>query len=197
MALNEVSVTTDSYLLTSMEYLSRTTGLKNHDDVIVQALALTEESIRKMSAGYMLRLFHQSMKQEWFDAPIRLSYLHNEMLRRPIPMRPGTLSLSLNDDAMRQLKFIRRAMCMRNDEEAAHFAALYAHRIAEGLRSSAGICRLAYVDGRGQRPFILAQTPYDRTLRNEFNRLILEFQDRWKLGKTSGPTPPPGSPPAP
>lgn len=192
-----IQIKTDAYLIHHLAFLSQASGKRNLDDLMLQAIDLTARSLQKSSEVYVIQIVQQSVGKDKFNYPIHPPHLFLDMKRRkPAPVTPD-LSLSANPKVIADLELISRVLKTGNLQDAAHFSALFAHTVAQELRKPGGMCFLVYMDAKDRRFGHVAKTPYDKTMRNNFNRMIQGMQDWWKSPPSGGDTPPPNSPQGP
>jgi hypothetical protein len=185
-----IQIKTDAYLIHHLAFLSQATGKKNLDDLAVQAIDITARSLQKSSEGYIIQIVQQSVGKDKFHHPIHPPHLFMDMKRRkPAPVTPD-LNITASPKVIADLELIGRVLKTDSPQDAVHFSMLFAHTVAQELRKPGGMCFLVYIDGQDRRFGHVAKTPYDKTMRNNFNRMIQGMQNWWGSPPPGGASPP-------
>lgn len=179
------------------DYLSRITGLRTHDAITAQSLAFTADILENLPPGQHLRIFSQSMSQDRFGYPINPNFLCADMKFRMMnkPSAQSQEKIYLDEKSQQHMDTLAKILSTKNDNQTIHFSLLLSYLIAHEIRTTPGICRLTMTKDDAQNTNVPIETPYDKTLRHEFNRMILDFQAKWKKSPAddksgpSGPSP--------
>lgn len=194
-----LKIKADAYLIQAYDALSLYTGKTMAEDVLGDAIALTATALQKSDEGYVVQTIRQSIGHDKFNYPFVPRHIYQDMKRRP-PAPPGReIFLSVTPRIKTNLALICKTLNLNNKQDAIRFSATFAFQVATELRKTPGRVSLAYVDSTDRRFGEIAKTPYDRSLRNDFNRLFREFQDWWKCrdDRGRGGNPPSNHPPYP
>ncbi|MGZ9097099.1 MAG: hypothetical protein ACXW30_02240 [Micavibrio sp.] len=192
-----IKVKTDAYLIHHLAFLSQATGKRNLDDLMIQAIALTAQALQKSSEGYIIQIVQQSIGKDKFGYPIHPIHAFLDMKRRkPTPLTQE-LTISANAQTMAELDLIAQILKTDSPQDALHFSALFAHTVAKELRKPRGMSYLVYIDAQDRRFGHVAKTPYDKSVRNSFNRWVTGVQDWWNNPAPDDKNPPPKTPPGP
>lgn len=198
MGLRINTVKADAYLTQELAYLSRITGEKDSGVALSRALSLTAGALQKSSSGYVIQILRQSVGRDQYEYPLHPPQMLLNLRQRAAANDPscGVVVMSSYAETKDALATIARVLQTKDETESLHYAAFFAHTVARQLQTPGGNRSLAYIDRRDRRVGYIAQTPYDRTLRNQFNRLRNEFQD-WLKDTPLPPPEPPHTPPPP
>lgn len=192
-----IKVKTDAYLIHHLAFLSQATGKRNLDDLMIQAIALTAQALQKYSEGYIIQTVRQSVGKDKFGYPLHPIHAFLDMKRRkPTPLTQD-LILPANAKTIADLDLIAQVLKSDSPQDALHFSALFAHTVATELRKPGGVYYLVYIDAQDRQFGIVAKTPYDKSMRNSFNRWVTGMQDWWKSPVPDDKNPPPKTPPGP
>jgi|GEM_PF-6089911 hypothetical protein len=191
MGHKSLSIKADAYLIHELAFLGRITGDRNVSDVVSGALSMTADALRKSADGYVIQIISQSIGRDQFYYPLHPQHMYQDMKGRKTTETCGDILLHKTAIVNDHLRVIRAAFKTTSNEDAVRFALHFANTVATQLQAPGGSRHLAYIDGNDRRFGYVAETPYDRTMKNQFNRLIHGVQS-W-LGKA--PQQPPSCPP--
>lgn len=173
-----LKIRADAGLIQAFETLSRASGKAMAEDVFADAVTLAALALHKSREGYIIQTIQQKIGHDKFSYPLVPQHIRQEIRHRPPAPSEGEIFLSVSPETEAQLGYICETLDLESKQEAIRYSAAFALRIATALQGPR--TRLAYVDGNDRRYGIVASTPYDRNLRNHFNRVFDGFQDWWK-----------------
>lgn len=196
---HNLKVKTDAYLLHALADLSRITGKVEADDVLAEAIEQTAIALQKTTEGYVIQIIERSIGQDKFSYPLVPQHIYQDMKQRKSAPQSRIIPLSCTTATTNALNLICRTLKTSDLQEAAQFSLTFAHLVATELRKTSHPAHLAYVDSDDRRFGIVAKTPYDRSLRNDFNRMLNDLQDWWKIrfNPAADGNIPPNQPPPP
>ncbi len=193
-----LKVKTDAYLLHALGDLSKITGKAQLHDVLAEAIEQTAKALEKTTQGYVIQIIEQSIGQDKFSYPLVPQHIYQDMKQRKSASQNQIIPLPCTPATMNALNFICKTLKTSDLQEAVEFGLTFSHLIATGLRGTPHQTYLAYVDSDDRRFGTVAKTPYDKSLRTDFNRIVHDIQDWWKglkLTGTNGNIPPNQPPP--
>jgi hypothetical protein len=191
MGHKSLSIKADTYLIHELAFLGRITGDRNVGDVVSRALSMMAEALKKSADGYVIQIISQSIGRDQFHYPLHPQHMYQDMKGRKETEHCGDILLHKTPIVNQHLGVISAALKTTSTEDAVRFALHFANTVAAQLQAPGGSRHLAYIDGNDRRFGYIAETPYDKTMKNQFNRLIHGVQS-W-LGKA--PPQPPSCPP--
>lgn len=200
MGQSTYSIRADENLIHEIAFLGRITGDRNVGDVVSRALSLTADATEKSAAGFVIQIIRQSIGRDQFFYPLNLHHLFQDMKQRnPANTHDcGEILLHATPIVQDHVNAIAATLKTTDLHDVIRFACLFSHRVAQQLQQPGGSCHLAYIDGNDRRFGYVAQTPFNRTMRNQFNRMVHGIQG-W-FGYAPPPPPvchTPNRPPAP
>lgn len=184
---HSLKIKADAYLMEAYNTLSGYTGKAMVEDVFADAVALAASALKKTTEGYVIQTVQQSVGQDKFSYPIIPEYIHQSVKRREPALLDRDLFVSLSPQTVAELDFICNTLNLSAKQDALHYSAAFSLQVANALRDGPGRISLAYIDSTDRRFGMVAKTPYDRNLRNDFNRLLNGVQDWWKFRGHCGP----------
>lgn len=190
-----LKVKTDAYLLHALGDLSRITGKAQLNDVLAEAIEETAKAMQKVSEGYVIQIIEQSIGRDKFSYPLVPQHIYQDMKQQKSAPQRQIIPLLCLPTTSNALNLICNTLKTSDLQEAAQFSVIFANMIATGLRNTPHMAHLAYVDSTDRRFGMIAKTPYDKRLRNDFNRIMSDIQDWWKGLKNIAPIPPNQPPP--
>ena len=188
MGQKSLSINADAYLIHELAFLGRVTGDRNVSDVVSRALSMTADALKKSAEGYVIQIICQSIGRDQFCYPLHPQHMYQDMKGRQATDTCGDVLIHNTADVKTRLGVIAASLKTTSQEDAIRFALHFAHTVASQLQAPGGSRHLAYIDSNDRRFGYVAETPYDRTMRNQFNRLMNGVQS-W-FGKVPQQTPP-------
>lgn len=189
MGHNSVSIKADANLIHELAFLSRLTGDREVSSTVLGALSMTADAMQKFADGFVIQIISQSVGRDQFSYPLHPHHMYMDMKQR-LPAEPcGNILLHIDSEVARNLAIIGRVLKADTPADIARFALCFAHSIATQLNAPGGARHLAYVDVNDRRFGYVVETPYDKTMRNQFNRIVCGFQN-WLGWSPEKPQPP-------
>lgn len=179
MGQKSLSINADAYLIHELAFLGRVTGDRNVSDVVSRALSMTADALKKSAEGYVIQIIRQSIGRDQFCYPLHPQHMYQDMKRRAATEAYGAILLHATASVKNDLKFINAALKSTGHDDAIRFALHFAHTVATQLQAPGGSRNLAYIDSNDRRFGYVIETPYDRTIRSQFNRMIHDVQNWW------------------
>lgn len=170
-------------------------GTQDRLSVMAEAIALTAFALKKFDEGYVIQIIEQSIGHDKFSYPILPHHLYMEMKQDRNSKAQHGISVTFPEQTKNELLNLCQALGIDRLQDGLHFSLYFAHRVATQLHSASGLARLAYVDREDRRFGQMIKTPYDRTLRSDFNRVwqnLHHWAQHWSSGSKG-----PGYPPEP